>query len=441
MIDMKTPEHNLFSLTEHEGIHERYAEYMDFWNSLELPNDDQDRPKYLGIVNNTTGYYIGAAWLHKNNTKKIDEEITPKVIVTPKIENLDFVEMLCRAFEFYPAAEYFSQYYDVDFDLPNIPCYSFQDQLTPLLVIHYIYLMQKLTRRDLKRGYVQHEENLKAKIRGRIVLSKDFQKNRFNQRDDMIFCSFQEYTVDIPENRLLKKALLFSKSILYSFPAFQKYTGYSTLLNKINSLLTFFVHVSDEIEEYQIRKISSNKLYKDYGLALKVAKKLLRRFGNSISSIQKPLQNIPAFWIDMPRLYEVYVYSLLEKAYPGQVLFQVQGNHKTQVDFIKLDEKIIMDTKYKPRYDYSNDKIIDDIREISGYARDERILLQMGIDCKDATQSIPVIPCVVIYPYSEDQKPAESIFPSYKLLSKQKRNKISGFVEFYKIGVPLPTLC
>ena len=438
---MKIPEHNLFSLKEHEHLSERYDEYMEFWDSLELPNDVQDHPKYLGIANNTAGYYIGAAWLYKDAPKKIDEN-TPKVIVTPKIENLDFVEMLCRAFEFPPSAEYFSQYYDVDFDLPNIPCKSFQDQLTPLLVIHYIYLMQKLTRRDLKRGYIQREENLKAKIRGRIVLSKDFQKNRFRQRDDMIFCRFQEFTVDIPENRLLKRALQFSKSIISSFSAFQKHTGYSTLLNKINRLLMFFVNVSDEIEEYQIRKISSNKLYKDYELAIKVAKKLLRRFGNSITNIQESHQGydyVPAFWIDMPRLYEVYVYSLLEKAYPGQILFQVPGSHKTQVDFIKLDEKIIMDTKYKPRYDFSDENIIPDIREISGYARDERILSQMGIDCNDAPQSIPVIPCVVIYPYGAEQNATETIFSHDKLLSFQKE-KISGFVEFYKIGVPLPTL-
>ncbi len=435
---MAVPEHNLFLLTEHESIQERYADCMDFWKSLDLPDDNNEHPQYLGITGNSAGYFIGAAWLARS-PRDVNEESTPKVIVTPKMENIDFVEMLCRAFEFYPSAEYFSNYYGIDFDAPSIPCSSFQDQLTPLLVIHYISIMKKLTRHDLKRGYVQREENLKAKVRGRILLSKDLQKNRFMQREDYIYCSFQEFTVDIPENRLLKRALLFAKNILYTFPAFQKYTKFGTLLNQVNSLLSSFVNVSDYIEDYQIRKISSNKIYKDYGLAIKTAKKLIRRFGNSISNIQRPPQNIPAFWIDMPRLYEVYVYSLLEKAYPGVVLFQVQGSHNTQVDFIKIDERIIMDTKYKPRYDFSNENIVEDIREISGYARDESILSHMGYNSHDAN-SIPVIPCFIIYPYGDTQKPIETYFPATGLLSRREESKIHGFLNFYKIGVPLPTL-
>ena len=79
----------------------------------------------------------------------------------------------------------------------------------------------------------------------------------------------------------------------------------------------------------------------------------------------------------MSRLYEVYVYGLLEKAYPGKIKFQVKGHYRTAIDFLKMDEKLIMDTKYKPYYDISNSGIIDDIREISGYARDENILKEL----------------------------------------------------------------
>lgn len=37
----------------------------------------------------------------------------------------------------------------------------------------------------------------------------------------------------------------------------------------------------------------------------------------------------------MARLYEVYVYSLLYNAYPGQIKFQVGGYYGTAVDFLK----------------------------------------------------------------------------------------------------------
>ena len=39
-------------------------------------------------------------------------------------------------------------------------------------------------------------------------------KNIAVKRFDRVFCDYDEYTADIPENRLIKKALLFSKRIL-----------------------------------------------------------------------------------------------------------------------------------------------------------------------------------------------------------------------------------
>lgn len=110
-----------------------------------------------------------------------------------------------------------------------------------------------------------------------------------------------------------------------------------------------------------------------------------------------------------------------------------------------------MDAKYKPHYDYSNRGIIDDIREISGYARDWKILQILEIT-KTYSEEIK---CLIIYPEPVFFKPDET-------LSEEERQDISNdtckdvttfdgklidlcseikwFRNFYKISVKLPMI-
>ena len=144
----------------------------------------------------------------------------------------------------------------------------------------------------------------------------------------------------------------------------------------------------------------------------------------------------------------MWVYSQLEKAYPGQIQFQVKGHCGTAVDFIKKDECLIMDAKYKPHYDYSNRGIIDDIREISGYARDTKILKALNADEQE-------IKCLIIYPeplvFIQDIDNSEE--DTYYALSDECKeinnfdgdlipisSKIKMFRNFYKICVTLPVI-
>ena len=159
----------------------------------------------------------------------------------------------------------------------------------------------------------------------------------------------------------------------------------------------------------------------------------------------------------MPRLYEMYVLSLLRKAYGNQIQFQVKGCRKTQVDYIKKSEreKLIIDAKYKPRYNEGNRGILDDIREISGYARDEKILKALGWKPEDECAKGNYFPkCLIIYPdpktkfeYEEGEKEDQEMremtdgFQKEGILSDTTHiREIPGFKDFYKIAVPLPTM-
>lgn len=406
-------------------------------------------PKYLGINSVSTSYYIGASWLSDNKALVV---LPKNIDMNDDSIKIDFIDMYIRALKFAPSAEYFSKFYGIDFNSPAIECDELSEQLTPLLIVHFLTILQRLTKKGLKKGYIVREENLKSKIRGKIMMQNNLQKNIFSQRYDKTYCRFQEYTVDIPENRLIKKALSFSINYLKQLQSFSYHQSLSNLHLAIQQIVPFFNQVSDEIEVHEIKLIRKNKLYKDYSEAITLAKQILQRFDYSIESTNTIQKKVPPFWIDMARLYEVYVYSKLDEAYPGQIKFQVPGHSKSAVDFIHIEEGLILDTKYKVRYQNSNRAIMDDVREMSGYARDKKILNHFDKSIRHS-----VIPCVIVYPvirnmtlegdmtdeeineiqnqnclftnFSKDHKLRDLLTPE---------NRIPGFEEFYKLSVELP---
>ena len=149
---------------------------------------------------------------------------------------------------------------------------------------------------------------------------------------------------------MIKKALIFAQRTISLMPALQCHKIFPEINRMLLASLAAFDGVSDDIDTSSVRTVQKNKLYGDYGTAIKLAKQLLKRYDYSIRHIEVEKNLVPPFWIDMARLYEVYVYGLLPKAYPGNIKFQVKGHYQTAVDFLKMDEELIMDTKYKPHY-------------------------------------------------------------------------------------------
>ena len=409
-------------LQEHQTFEASDIEALKGWDIPFRQTDYLGEPRFLGIDSSfRASYYIGAAWLVKNEWP---------VIVTPKMPNVDFVTMFLAALavDSKHESDYFSKCYGIQFDEPAIETNEQLNQLTPLLVLHFITLLERLVKHGLKKDYVILEENLKTKVKGRILFSKHLKKNVFQQRDDRVFCQYQEYTEDIPENRLLKKALLFAERIINNYESLKVQLEHIRIRQRLSRLEARFQLVSDDIEVYQIQKLSSNKLFKEYREAVKVAKMLLRRFDYSINEASREQHTTPPFWIDMARLYEMWVYGKLLENSNHEIKFQEAGYYGRQVaDFVIPDEKLILDSKYKP--DYGNDGYVDiaDIRELSGNARDESLLPNL-----DPYYSPR---CIILYPGDFDELKHEN----EQLFENQGRN-IPHYRNFYKISVKLPAL-
>lgn len=405
--------------------------------------DMKQAPVYLGIGKDfRASYYIGACWLKEG-------EIA--AAVTPKME-LDYVEMLriALAVDTEHEINYFSQCYGIDFDRPSIVLNQNINYLTPLLIAHFIAITEKIIRKGLKKGYVYREENLQNKIKGKICVSKTVKENIVKCRLNKNVCAFQEFTADIPENRLLKKALLFCKKMITVSKSFTEHKAGQTLQKKLTHILRSFETVSEYIRPAEIKQFHANKLFSHYKAALQLAKLILRRYDYSINNISTFEQETVPYWIDMSGLYELYVYAQLINTYGKENIgFQVSGYENTAVDFIKKDERLIIDAKYKPRYDNLNMGILDDIRQISAYARDKKILATLGVDIHSTDE----IKCLIIYPQlpkqtandnknlSDKEKPKEQkavfIDGNNKRLINQS-SEIAQFRNFYKISIPLP---
>lgn len=423
-IIVPVPEEKVFYLEEHASFKPELLPYIASLKLDFVETEYEGEPKYLGITPDMrASYYIGADWLTEEKA----------IVITPKMKDLDHVSLFMSALRFAPSASYFTKFYGINYTGKKIESEKLDGILTPLLLIHFLSSVKKLLEKGLKKGYIAKEENLQAKIKGKVMMSKHYSKNIANGRIDRMMCRYQEYSADIPENRLIKKALLFAGRSVAAMPALQSHPIFPEIRRMLQTSLAAFEGVSDRIDTCKVRTVQKNKLYGDYGNAIKLAKQLLKRYDYSIDHIESEKNLVPPFWIDMARLYEVYVYGLLHKAYPGQIKFQVRGHYGTAVDFLKMDEEIIMDTKYKPHYDTSNAGVIDDIREISGYARDEYILDELGISPKDTVPH-----CLIIYPKMEDTCIITAFEEGKPLLPASTHFK--SFRNFHKICIPVPQI-
>lgn len=368
-----------------------------------------------------SSYYIG---LSEINGQHIE--------VLPKLENLDFMSLFSFALLYQPSSEYFSSCYDINWENEIFASTELYNILTPLLVMQYLNILDKLVGKGLKRDYITIEDNLHSKIRGKLRPISNWRKNELKKKEDYFYCQYQVFSANIPVNRLLKKALDISLLLLGNVRSrSSNMTGLAFLSSKMK-LIEAFRDIDSNIRLESVRNYKFDKLNMYYSEAIKLANCIIRHQDNALTDGSEK-KKVPLFWIDMSRLYEVYVLGLLQTHYPNQILFQVKGSYDTQCDYLHIGEGIVIDAKYKLWYSSEKERLdhkgylIADIREISAYARDERFISLM----KNNNNS-PI--CVIVHP---DEKTTTL---DTELSKSVANNKIEGFRDFYRLSIDLPRL-
>lgn len=411
----------MITLKEQTQLNEEYVDLLNLRETYSSFPEHQLAINRSDDGNWWSSYFIGVSEINRM-----------PIEVLPKWDNLDFMSLFSFALLYRPSAEYFSSCYDINWEKEVVASTSLYNVLTPLLVMQYLNVLEKLVGRGIKRNYITIEENLHSKIKGRIIPLAHWRQNVLQKKEDHFCCQFQTFSPDIPVNRLLKKALNISLSLIGDIRSkSHNLTGLSFFSSKLK-LLDAFKDIGTDVRPQEVKSYKFDKLNIHYSEAIRLAKCIIRHQDNALKDGSE-MKKVPLFWIDMSRLYEVYVLGLLQEQYPHQILFQVKGSYGTQCDYLHVGEGIVLDAKYKLWYNSSygrgshKDSLIADIREISGYARDEKLMshFQKEVSC-------PV--CVIIHP---DESPTPLGSDLYQSVIQ---NKIEEYKNFYRLGIDIPRI-
>jgi 5-methylcytosine-specific restriction enzyme subunit McrC len=345
------------------------------------------------------------------------------------MHNIDFIDMFMQCLSDNDADDKFAEIYDIDFDAKPIYAPGLDSVLSPLLVVQFLMCMKRIASRGLRKGYVHREGNLN-KVKERIDLRKNERQNIVSNHCERVYCRYEEFSVDTPTNRYLKQALLASQTMIMKM---SNHRSFVPLLAMLNYCMSTFQCVSSHNAPLSVTNIKHNKLYQDDTDALKMATLILRRKAIAINPnmCEDASSYVPVFRMNMALLFEHFALAKLRQTFNRAVIYQAKGyNGRFYPDFlIKQDKQpIIADAKYIP--DFGTSAIKGDyIQQLSGYARDKKLLHSLKIDCSDESL-IPIVPCVILYPTTEPI----SLSNTDLLFAKE-----AATVQFYKCPIRIPT--
>ena len=395
---------------EHDNISSRLSQDLKF---KEQPKDGDIAEIWaLGLQRNgCLSYYIGLDWLESGRA----------VHASPKIEGMDYHTVFRRCLESTVASRHLGDVYDVRIDEEFIAIPNEKYDVMPLVVLHYFAILEDLFKKPLKKGYLTREENLVAKMKGKILMSSHIKRNVLGSRPDRILCRFQEYSVDCLENRILHSAYKIGRYWLRRWR--DEDDEYSIRHENLEGCFSG-IGYADYPMQGASRK--TNPIYREYGDALRLAHLICRVQGYRDHFEKAGQHLVPPHVIDMAKLFELYVYAELDRALGDAILFQVKGKGGGIVDFLDTQNRLVIDAKYKTVYETGLD--MDNMRQVAGYARNAALLVKLGIPRKDWDQ---VLDCLIIYPVRDgDALSATTYF--------KDRMPIEEYHRIWKLGIPVP---
>lgn len=407
-----------------------------------------------------SGYFVGIDWLTQDRYIHVEPKLNTAVVdsfdkvIASKDEHpsdeiiemwneeavknirnkhseieVDIISMLMELMSHPDVAKQADNLLLVDWEAPEISISQKQDLLTPFLVVQFLKLLQDIARKGLKKSYYKVQENLRNRVKGKILVGQQIKQNVFKNRFTNTVCEYQVFGEDSIENRFLKKVFLFCTQYVENNNDYFK--GTSNINWIINYVRPSFEHIGNKVDLQDIKHLKYNPFFKTYKEAIKVGQQILKRFSYNISKASAEQVATPPFWIDMPKMFELYVYKKLLDDNPDSSAahfnyqFSTYGN---ALDFLicKGDKKIVVDTKYKLHYNYG--QIHQDIRQLAGYSRLKKVK-------KQAPQIDSEISCLIIYPKPIGSKSPNDISLKIDTLLQ---DAIKAYHEVYKLGIDLP---
>lgn len=242
----------------------------------------------------------------------------------------------------------------------------------------YLNEIEELIQKGLIKKYRRVQQNQLA-LKGKLVFTKNIQKNSVHK--ERFYCEHQIYDKNHLEHQILLKGLL----VLNTFM-----NGH--LKDKLNRVLYHFTEFNEiHINANHFLKIIFNRKTAPYKNAIDIAKMIILNYSPNLNSGK---DNMLTLLFDMNKLWEEYVYRVLQKHKPENYTISPQNSTKFwETKRIKPDIVInydnnifIIDTKWKV---VKNDKPSDDdLKQMFAYnlfwKAEKSMLLYPKIDQEDS---------------------------------------------------------
>jgi 5-methylcytosine-specific restriction enzyme subunit McrC len=236
-------------------------------------------------------------------------------------------------------------------DLPKFPpdmdaMHSTVDLLEALVEV-FVRRVEALLTRGLLRGYDPRRENLYA-MRGRLSVAEHLRANAVAKH--RLVCDFDEFTTDLPENRILRRAL---------FLTLRAHSWRPRVRQRLDRCERHMAEVSlEHITRRHFDTLVFTRLNEHYRTPLTLARMLLEML--SVTHRAGEREMLPLL-IEMPRLFERFLQRLLEERLPGAGLSVRWGHERRHLDLdqtVTLEPDMVIcrhgspvcigDAKYKP---------------------------------------------------------------------------------------------
>lgn len=412
-----TSEHQPIRTQEHKTISKEQLAHLGEWidkQSLRDPTKAETLGLHKKINGIAPGNFIGAVWIGEG------ENTTPLIAASKFMKpEMDYMSMylacaedpiirahLKKCFSFWPEQQLIKAE-----DLPK---------LNELLIAAFLRELNDLCTRHLRKHFERETENLRGKVKGKILLHLQVKKNLVHGRRDRVFCSYQTIKNNIPENRVLRAALEQSAKFVNSRP------DPEAVLNRwIHSSRAALSGVSVvKVNKSDFRNLRVRGSFLHYRRAIELAKFVLLRLGTDPHAEVSESASTPPFAINSAELFERYAEKILRGKHPGlEAGYEKKDtagdggangfNVKVRPDFWIPKEPDanakIIDAKYKSKHEISEetknedqDKNTskpsrEDIFQMIAYSRHKN-LLEKKLNCgKDDTVEL-----VLVYPAFND---------------------------------------
>lgn len=334
-----------------------------------------------------SSYYVGLDILPKLHLP---------VYIEPKLNNdrlqVDYIKILLDALKASENFDHLDGLIEIKLEKDWIEIKSnLKPILTPFLIAQFLALIKDLVRKGLKKSYYTVQENLNSKVKGKIVVGQQIKDNLLKNKLAKTICQYEEFGFDTEVNQFLKYVLSLIPNLLADFYQERQFAHLQEILHYCKG--GFYQVNNRRFKKFKYTE--NNPFYKNYNQAIKLGNQILALHDYNISSRNEQETTMhPPFWIDMSKLFELYVFKKLKQQFPveGQIKYHEKHNRQ-ELDFIinTPNLKAVVDAKYKPRYANGNPSM-EDARQLSGYTRLNSVYRELEIN------DDKLITTYVIYP-------------------------------------------